>query len=96
MPNPCQEPPASSKDPNEDLKDMDALCTFKIKIENSNSEKGCIMTNYHIQIKIKMQNPSQEPPASSKAPNEDLKDLDVLCTFKIEIEIQNLDQIFSK
>ena len=29
----------------------------------------------HQQIKIKMPNPSQEPPASSKAPNGDLKDL---------------------
>ena len=32
-----------------------------------------------------MPNPSQEPPA----PNEDLNDLDVLCAFKMEIEIQN-------
>ena len=48
-------------------------------------------TSDHIQIKIKMQNPSQEPPASSKAPNEDLKDMDVLCTFKIKIESQNLE-----
>ena len=39
----------------------------------------------HIQIKIKMPNPSQEPPASSKAPNEDLKDMSVLCNFKIKI-----------
>ena len=30
-----------------------------------------------------MANPSQEPPVSSKAPNKDLKDMDVLCTFKI-------------
>merc|ERR1711954_400695 len=37
------------------------------------------------------QTPSQEPPASSKAPNQDLKDMEVLCTFKIEIESQNLD-----
>ena len=42
-----------------------------------------------IQIKIKMPNPSQEPPASFKAPNEDLKDMDVLCTFTIKIESQN-------
>ena len=48
-------------------------------------------TSDHIQFKIKMQNPSQEPPASSKAPNEDWKDMDVLCTFKIKIESQNLD-----
>ena len=33
----------------------------------------------------------KEPPASSKAPNEDLKDIDVLCIFKIKIESQNLD-----
>ena len=32
-----------------------------------------------------MPNPSQEPPASSKAPNEDLKYMDVLCTLKIKI-----------
>ena len=48
-------------------------------------------TSDHIQIKIKMPNPSQEPPASSKAPGQDLKDMDVLCTFKIKIESQNLD-----
>ena len=33
-----------------------------------------------------MANPSQEPPVSSKAPNQDLKDMDVLCTFKFKIE----------
>ena len=45
----------------------------------------------HIQIMIKIPNSGQEPSASSKAPNEDLKDMDVLCTFKIKIESQNLD-----
>ena len=44
-----------------------------------------------IQIKIKMANPSQEPSACLKAPNEDLNDMDVLCTFKMKIESQNLD-----
>ena len=53
-------------------------------------------TSVHVQIKIKMPNPSQEPPATSKAPNEDLKDMDVLCTFKIKIESQNLDHGFIK
>ena len=48
-------------------------------------------TSYYIQINIKMPNPSQEPAASSKAPNQDLKDMDVLCTFQINIESQNLD-----
>ena len=49
-----------------------------------------------IQNKTKMPNPSKEPPASSKAPNEDLKDMDVLCTFKIKIESQNLDHGYIK
>jgi len=51
---------------------------------------GVPKTSEHIQINIRMQNPGQEPPVSSKAPNEDLMDMDVLCTFKINIESQNL------
>ena len=47
---------------------------------------GVSKTSDHIPIKIKMPNPSQEPPVSSKAPNEDLEDIDVLCNFKIKIE----------
>ena len=46
---------------------------------------GVPTTNDNIQIKIKMPNPSQEPPASSKYPNQDLEDMDVHCTFKIRI-----------
>ena len=42
MPNSSKEPPASSKAPNQDLKDMDVLCTFKVKVESQNSEYGCI------------------------------------------------------
>ena len=42
----------------------------------------------HIPIKIKMPNPNQEPPVSSKALNENLKDMNVLCTFKIKIELK--------
>ena len=52
---------------------------------------GVLKTSDHIQTKIQMPNPSQEPLASSKAPNEDLKDMDVLCTFKNKIESQNSD-----
>ena len=48
-------------------------------------------TGDYIQIKLKIQNPSQEPLASSKAPKKDQKDMDVLCTFKIKIESQNSD-----
>ena len=38
-------------------------------------------TSDHIQINIRMQNPSQEPPASSKAPFQDLNDMDVLASL---------------
>ena len=48
-------------------------------------------TFHHIHIKIKMPNTSQEPPASSNVMDEDFKDMDVLGTFKIKIEGQNLD-----
>ena len=47
---------------------------------------GVPKTSDHIQINIRMPNPSQEPPASSKDPNQDIKNMDVLCTFKIKIE----------
>ena len=50
----------------------------------------------HIQIKIKILNPSEEPPAPSKAPNQDLKEIYVICIFKIKIEIQNLDYVSIK
>ena len=48
-------------------------------------------TSDHIKINIRMQNPGQEPPESSKAPNQDFKDMNVLCTFKIKIESQILE-----
>ena len=85
MPNPSQEPPASSKALNEDLKDLDVLCIFKMKIEKMNKS----MTGDPIQIKIKMPTHSQEPLASSKSPRQDLEDMDVLYTFKIKIQSQN-------
>ena len=46
-------------------------------------------TSDHIQIEIKMSNPSQKPPALNKAHNQDLKDMDDLCTFKIILDSQN-------
>merc|ERR1711954_358816 len=91
MPNPSQEPPASSKAPNQALKGMDVICTFKIKIESQNLANGVPKTSDHVQINIRMPNPCQEPPASSKAPNQDLKDMDVLCTFQIKRGSQNLN-----
>ena len=53
---------------------------------------GLSQTSDHIQINIRMPNPSQEPPASCKAQNEDLKDMDVLCNFKIKAGRQNSEQ----
>ena len=67
IPNSIQEPPASSKAPNEDLKDMDLLCTFKIKIECKIWNMGVSKTSDHIWIKIKIPNLIQEPLASLKA-----------------------------
>ena len=57
---------------------------------------GVPKTSDLIKINIMMQNPSQEPPESSKAPNEDLKNMDVLCTFKIQIESRNFKHGFIK
>ena len=42
-----------------------------------------------------MLNPSQEPPAATKASNQDLKDMDV-CIFKIKIESQISDHGYNK
>ena len=56
IPNASQEPPAPTKAPNHDLKDMDVLCFFKVKIESQNLEHGLSKTNQHIQIKIKVPN----------------------------------------
>ena len=50
---------------------------------------GVSKTSDHIQIKISMLNPSQKPQASYKTPNEDLKDMDVHCTFKTKKESKN-------
>ena len=59
MPNSSEEPPASSKASDQDLKDMDVLCTFKIQIKSQ--KMGVPKTSDHIPIKIKIPNPSQEP-----------------------------------
>ena len=83
MPKPSQEPSMSSTTLNEDFKDMDVLLTFKVKIVKIQI-MGISKTSNPIQIKIKMPNPLEEPPASSKALNDYSKDMDVLCTFKIK------------
>ena len=57
---------------------------------------GVQKTSDIIRIKIKMLNFSQKPPASSKAPYKDLKDIDVFCIFKIQIESQILEYVWKK
>ena len=69
---------------------MDVVGTFKIKIVTI-WNLGVSKTNEHIKIQIKIPNPSQEPPAYSKALNKDLKDMIILCNFKVKIESQNLE-----
>ena len=91
MQNPSQEPPASSKAPNEDLKDMDVLCTFKIKIESQNLEYG--WTKFQWPYPNQYQGEKSQSGTSSvlQSPNQDLKDIDVIFTSQIKIECQNLE-----
>ena len=53
--------------------------------------RGVSKISNHMQTKIKITNPSHELPESSKVPNKDLEDMDVLCTFKTKIERKKLD-----
>ena len=91
IPNPSQEPPASSKAPNKDLKDMDVLCTLEINKESQNFDHGCFKVSDCILIKIEIPNASQKAPQSSKSPNHDVIDKEVLCTFQIKIKSNNFD-----
>ena len=75
---------------------MDVLCTFKTKKESQNSAYGLSETSDHSQIKIQIPQPHQELTKSSKAQNEDLMDMDVLCTFNIKRETQNLEYWYIK
>ena len=53
-------------------------------------------TSDHIKIKIKIPNSHLQPPASSRAPNQELNDMDVLWIFKIKIESPNSDHGYIK
>ena len=92
MPNPSQEPPASSKAPNEDLKDMDVLCTFKTKIESQNSEYGYTKVQWPYPNQYQDPKPKSGTTSILQSPKSELKDMDVLCTFKIMIKNCNSDQ----
>ena len=47
-------------------------------------------TSDHIQIKIKMPDPNQEPPVFCRASNQDKKNVDILCMFKRKSWIREL------
>ena len=85
-PNPRQKTPASSKAPNADLKDMDVLCTFKIKIESQNSDPGCIKDQWPYPNQDQDAKPQSGTSSVLQSPNQDLKDIHVIGTFKIKIE----------
>ena len=90
MPNLSQEPPAPTKIPNQDINGMDDTLHLQSQERAKIWNIGVAKTSDHIQIKIKLPNPSQEPPAPTKAPNQNIKDMDVLCTFNFKIESQYL------
>ena len=69
---------------------MSALSKLRYRAKKRNM--GVSKTSDDIRIKIKMPNASQKPPASLKAQNLDIKDMDVLCTSKNKIEHPNLEQ----
>ena len=91
MPNPSQQPPGSSKAPNEDLKDLDFLCTFKIKVESQNSDHGYIKDQWPYPNQYLDAKPQSGTSSVLQSPKWGLKGHDVLCTLKIKIESQNLD-----
>ena len=98
MQSPSQEPPASCKAQNQDLKDTDVPCTFKIKIERQNLEYG--LTKYLWPYPNQYQGAKFQSGTSSvfQSPKsaQALKDMDVLHTFKIEIESKNFEYKYIK
>ena len=83
------------KTPNQDLKDMDVLGTFKIKIESQNLDHGCIKDQWPYPNQDQDAKPQSETSNVLQSPNDDIKDMDVLC-IKVKLESQNLDHWYIK
>ena len=83
MPRASKEPPASQKALNQDLKNIDVLCTFKIKIRSQKLEYGCTKDQWPYPNQYQNAKPQSGISSALQGPNQDLKDMDVLCTFKI-------------
>ena len=73
MPNPSQEPPVSSKAPNQDLKDMVALCNFKTKIESQILEHGFIKVQSPYPKQYQDAKPQSGTSSPHKCPTSGLK-----------------------
>ena len=56
--------------------------------QNSEPKFRTVVYQRPLTIEIKIPNTSQEPPVPIKVTSNDLKDMDVICTFIIKIEIQ--------
>ena len=91
MQNPSQEPAVSSKAQYQDLKNIDYLCTLKINIESQNSEYGCNKDQWPYKNQFQDEKPQSGTLRILQSPILDLKDMDVLCAFKIKVESQISD-----
>ena len=88
MPNYIEKLPDLPKASNQDLKIMDFSCTFIIKLENQQSECGCIKNQWlYSDSNAKPQSGTSSILQSS---NQDLREIYILCNFIIiKIDSQN-------
>ena len=84
MPNPSQEPAAPSKAQNQDLKDINVLCTFKFKIESKNSDQRC--TKDHLPYPNQDQNAKPQSGTFSVLQNPKLWLKGHECSFHLQIQ----------
>ena len=70
---------------------MNILCTFKLKIESQTLDHGCIKDQWPYPNLDQDAKPRSGASSILQSPKKDLKDMDVLCTFKFKIERQNLE-----
>ena len=88
MPNPSQEP---YKPQMKTSRTWMFFAPSKSRKRAKNQTKDVSKTTEFFKIKKKLPEPSQELPASSKARDDDLKEMDVLCTIKVKLVRQNSD-----
>ena len=86
-----QEPSESSKVQSQDIKDIDVLCTLKIKIESKNLAHGCIKGQWPYRSHDQHAKPQSITSSFLQSPKWRLKGHGCFCTFKIKIEGQYLD-----